>query len=260
MTMPVQWVLRVEKELTDVIDKIADNYHLNRSDIVRSVIPDVDFLSVLADNPIDIDRPEKLLPMLLDGGLRWFMASHPAWPLCADDLSVAPGLPLFELFRDFCKAANCLNIKEGYSFEAISPKDKQTKYKLIRPAQTQPIAPVDVVDEVTREMLAMAKKMPPVTNEQLLKRFGRIVLPLKDYDTSQRQTLRECGMNEKQIDEFMRNLKKRIESAQRQALRGKPVLLDAYEFELKDYRECGMNEKQIDEFTKKPKKRIESKK
>ena len=239
MTMPVQWVLRVEKELTEVIDKIADNYHLNRSDIVRSVIPDVGFLSVLAGNPDDIDEPEKLLPMLLDGGLRWFMASHPAWPLCADDLSVAAGQPLFDLFRDFCKATTLSYI--GYSFKAISPGSEHTKYKLIRPAQTQPIAPVDVVDEVTREMIAMDKKMPPVTNEQLLKRFGHIVLPLKDYEKSQRQTLALCGLNEN--DELMKNPKKRIEFAQRRALR-----------------ECGMSEKRIDEYMKKLKKHIESKK
>jgi hypothetical protein len=197
------------------VDKLADNYQLTPSDILRSLLPDVKFLLLLADNPDDIDEPETLIPELLQAGIRWYMQKHPRYPLCDDDLRVvnkADKQQLYHLFADFCKAVSGLNADEGYGFEEIK-KGKQIKYKIKHPAHPKPekpaSVPIDTVAECVRQMLAIP--MPPVSNKALLKKYRSRIPKLADYDKSMRQTLAACGMDEKQVEEFMKSWKKRCE-------------------------------------------------
>jgi len=151
--------MRLDKDERDFLNKLAEEWSMSRSEIVRDLRPDDDFILMLIEGVDDVGHPKKLIGELLARGMRAEMAEHPYWPLCAADLNVPDGRELYELYLAFCRGVSCLYADEGYSFEKVSEGGKE-KWHLKRPAPANPKQTASVLtrdeEEVFRKMLKIS--------------------------------------------------------------------------------------------------------
>jgi len=186
---PASLAFRVSSELADIMERLSKEYQLRVSDVLREFLPPeqllatfLDCIQVCRDESTcgkasfePMDEPWALCREFIERGIRDKMLNDQYWPISrVEFVGKTEGEALYRLFSEWTKAQ--YGVCKKYALLAVT-EDGQTRYRLgPKPKRTTPR-----------------------------------LIATHDYDKSQRQTLAAGGLDEKQIDEFMKNLKKHRE-------------------------------------------------
>ncbi len=127
VNLPERIGVRLPVDLAEVVRKLADVLGMTVSDVIRCALPETEFF----DMSVALGTLPPI-PLLLDGGLRSYMANDDEFPVIAEQLGLVK-TTLFELFVAWHRAQAG---KKGYRLEKVTGEGNVVLgWRVIYPAQ-----------------------------------------------------------------------------------------------------------------------------